>query len=430
MTPRQFVFLEALPLTNNGKVDRKALPPPTGVSRPGGYRAPRTPTERALSEIWQKLLERERIGTREDFFDIGGQSLLLIGMMSEIKEKLGVELSLETIIKYTTIETLAMAIEALAQPRGAAAPAELPPCLTELKPGGPECLFFVYDGDGDVLPYLNLARRMPHDYAVYGIVPFGLPGIPLAHLTIAEMARHCVETIQKRQPTGPYSLGGLCTGGVIAFEAARQLERAGETVNVVMLLDAIEPTTPHRPFLATRRRWKRFSALVRTSGPRPNGVPANAAPTPTPSDSSQWTATVVRAAGKVRNLVAYEAGKSIEGVWTGARQRLLGYLLARGAAWPKQIPPLTVRNIYDYRAAESFGPGRLRGRVVIVKAGRDQDDTTLVGSELVADPLLGWQRYVAGALDVIEAAGGHSGMLREPKVDRLATDLVRLLRAP
>jgi amino acid adenylation domain-containing protein len=433
MTPRQFVFLQSLPLTNNGKVDRKALPAPGAAPQAVGYRAPRTPTERALAEIWQRLLQRERIGTREDFFDVGGQSLLMIGMLSEITQTFGVDLPQATVIKYTTIETLAMAIEALLTPKVPATPQlELPSCLTELKPGGPRALFFVYDGDGDVLPYLNLARRMPDDYAVYGILPSGLPGIPLAQLTIADMARHCVETIQKQQPTGPYSLGGLCTGGVIAFEAARQLERAGETVDVVMLLDAIQPTTPHHPFLATRRRWQRFRALFQSGGSTNDRDDDRTAESPGRAqgpDGAHWTVKAQRAADKLRNLVVYEAGKSINGVWIGARQRLLEYVLDRGTAWPKAVQPLTVREIYNYRAAQSFGPGTLRGRVVLVKAGRSDDSGGEAGRDLVADPLLGWQAYAAGKVEVIEAPGGHAGMLREPSVDRLAADLLELVRS-
>ena len=433
MAPRQFVYLQTLPLTNNGKVDRKALPPPADAPAAIGYRAPRTPTEQALAEIWRKLLQKEHIGTRDDFFDIGGQSLLMIGMLSDIKQHFDVDLPQTTLIKHTTIETLAMVIDGLVTPKQPQAQAQaqvtaLPVHLTELKAGGANAMFFIYDGDGEVLPYLNLARLMPDDFTVYGISPLAASGVPLAHLTIAEMARHCVETMQKRQPAGTYWLGGLCTGGVIAFEAARQLERAGQSVGLVMLLDAIEPMTPHRPFRELRRRWKRFSALVRSSAAIDRGaVPAEAGTSY--GRVAALAATARGATEKIRNAVVYEAQTSIKGVWVGARQRLLGYLLARGTAWPSWIPPLTVREIYNYRAASSFEPGKLRGGVVLVKATGSDDGLDEASRALVSDPMLGWQPHVSEPIHVLEAAGGHSGMLRKPNVERLAEDLVRLIHA-
>jgi amino acid adenylation domain-containing protein len=439
MTPGRFVFLESLPLTNNGKVDRKALPVPTAVASTE-YLAARTPTERALTEIWQRLLQRDRVSTHDDFFDVGGHSLLMLKLMSEIKQHLGVDLPLSSILEHTTIETSAVAIDALlgvrdaggagpvmsaadaSETSGAAASTSgVSPWLTQLKAGGPQCLFFVYDGDGDVLPYVNLARRMPPEFAVYGISPFGLPGIPLGHLTISEMARHCVESIQRRQPHGPYLLGGLCAGGVIAFDAARQLEQSGNTVELVILLDAIRPTTPVRPFLLTKQRWQRFSALF--VHPRElhaqNTAPGNA-------PARHWKTTLTQAKAKLENVVRYEAARTIKSVWVSARQQLLRYLLSRGLAWPHWIPSLSVREIYNFRARSSFDSGAVRARVALVKAeqGTDVDDA---GSELVEDPFLGWRANALGPLTVIDAVGGHVGMLQEPAVDLLARDIVRLL---
>ena len=488
MAPGQFVFLEAFPLTNNGKVDRKALPAPMAVTSAAGDQAASTPTEHALTRIWQRVLQRDHVGTRDDFFDVGGHSLLVLSMMSEIKQTLGVDLPLASVLQNTTIETLAVAIDGLRPPQTvgraeaaapepaapkttatgttatettttkAAAPQVIVPnrsapvattmkapategiagpeataptakapegstWLTQFRTGGPGSIFFVYDGDGEVFPYINIARRMPPDFAVYGISPFGLPGIPLAHLTIREMARHCVETILRQQPHGPYVVGGLCAGGVIAFEVARQLEQNGKTVDLVMLLDAVRPSTPGRPFRVTKRRWQRFSSLF---GGSDEAHPQDSTHVERPA--RDWRMTLLQAGDKLRNVAKYEATRSIDSAWIAARQKLAEVLLARGIPWPGWIPPLRVRDIYNYRARASFGPGSIAARVVLVKAGPGSglDEPE---SDLVDDPFLGWKTCSSQPLEVIDAPGGHVGMLKEPNVEILARQLTRLLKA-
>lgn len=109
MAPAQFVFLDSIPLTQNGKVDRKALPAPSygSVSTEAGSSAARTETERALSEIWTKLLKVEQIGIHDDFFDFGGHSLMAMRAVSQIEERFGVNLSLAEFLEAPTIAGLA-----------------------------------------------------------------------------------------------------------------------------------------------------------------------------------------------------------------------------------------------------------------------------------------------------------------------------------
>src|SRR5271168_3555367 len=105
--------------------------------------------------------------------------------------------------------------------------------LIELKRGGPRNFFLVHGGDGDPLFYSSLARRMPDVLAVFGIEPRSIPGVPIAHTRIEDMARFYVDEMRKKQPDGPYLLGGLCVGGVIAYEMALQLSSAGESVELL-----------------------------------------------------------------------------------------------------------------------------------------------------------------------------------------------------
>jgi len=109
MAPAHFVFLDSIPLTTNGKVDRKALPAPSygDVSAGGEFAAPRTETEKALAEIWTKLLKVERIGIHDDFFDFGGHSLMAMRAVSQIEEIFGVNLTLAGLLEAPTIAQLA-----------------------------------------------------------------------------------------------------------------------------------------------------------------------------------------------------------------------------------------------------------------------------------------------------------------------------------
>jgi thioesterase domain-containing protein len=113
--------------------------------------------------------------------------------------------------------------------------------LIELKRGGPRRLYLVHDGEGETLIYLNLARRMPDDLAVLAIEPHRITRVPLAHATIEEMAAFHINELRKTQLHGPYLLGGLCAGGVIAYEMAAQLVQAGESIALLALLETVTP---------------------------------------------------------------------------------------------------------------------------------------------------------------------------------------------
>jgi len=113
LVPSAFVALAELPLTVNGKVDRAALPAPVRESADRAPVAPRTPTEKALVEIWSELLGVERIGTLDDFFELGGHSLMATRVLSRVRERFGVELSLPSLFDAPTVSDLAGKVDVL-----------------------------------------------------------------------------------------------------------------------------------------------------------------------------------------------------------------------------------------------------------------------------------------------------------------------------
>jgi thioesterase domain-containing protein len=276
-------------------------------------------------------------------------------------------------------------------------------------------LFFVHDGEGETLLYLNLARRMPEDLGVYAIEPRRLARVPLAHATIEEMAASYIEQVREKQPHGPYLLAGLCAGGTIAYEMASQLVRAGEEVELLALLEAAIPGAVERPGLAVEARRQRIKqALADATGA-------------VRSPLKRASLTVATIAKKVIHALFWKISHRVQVWWVRARYRLLCELLNRQLAWPRLVPELSVRQIYEC-AQTRYTPKPLSILgIVLVRAqnGEGGDDTPY--QEIYADEALGW-RAVADNITCVDVEGGHSTMLQEHFVDSLAAALLPYLR--
>ena len=307
-------------------------------------------------------------------------------------------------------------VRALSQHLEQHPPKRLSKSLIELKAGSSRNLFVVHDGDGQTLVYLNLAHRMPANLAVIGIEPFSVAGVPLARTSVEEMAAGYVEEIRRHQPNGPYFLAGLCAGGVIAFEMASQLVRAGESVELLALLDAVRPQTPMRPRLLASHRINRLTQALTVARNAERSFVGRA-----------WTILGV-ISRKLVNTLTWEIMRRTTKWWVGARFLLLRKLLARGRPWPRLLPGLSVRQIYESADALYVARPLSSASVVLVRAraGVDgvADDTPYL--DIYADETLGWRALIE-KLSVIDAEGGHSSMLQEPFVQSLATALMPLV---
>ncbi|HWH09372.1 MAG TPA: amino acid adenylation domain-containing protein, partial [Candidatus Thermoplasmatota archaeon] len=252
MVPAAFLALPALPLTSNGKVDRKALPAPES-QRPDlgvAYVAPRTSVEAALAEAWREALHVERVGVHDNFFALGGDSLRSIRATLAAAAR-GVPAKPKHLFERQTIAELA----ALFEP-GAAPPPAQHPCLVPIQRAGAKPpLFYVHPGGGTVGCYVRLALDLGADRPFYALQAQGADDEREPHLTLEDMARAYVDAIRTVQPRGPYRLGGWSLGGMIAYEMARRLEALGEEV---ALLALVEPGLPSRdvkrqPILALQK---------------------------------------------------------------------------------------------------------------------------------------------------------------------------------
>ena len=160
--------------------------------------APTSVVEAEMLGIWERTLGIEGLGVDDNFFDLGGTSLLSVQLFAEIGRRFGNALSLTTILDAPTVKKLSLLVDS-STARGTRG-------VVQLRPGGTRNLFLVHDGLGETLLYLNLAQRLPPILSIYGIEPKRIPGIPLAHVSIEDMAAFYVDQIRKIQPHGPYWL--------------------------------------------------------------------------------------------------------------------------------------------------------------------------------------------------------------------------------
>ncbi len=238
MVPATYVRLERMPLTPNGKLDRRALPEPErDAYARRGYEGPQGETESKLAKIWEKLLGTPRVGRHDNFFELGGHSLLVIQLMVEVQRSFGINISVRDVFMSPTLAELAAALK-----RGDLAIRHQN--LIPVRPAGTQTPLFVVHALGGLVNYVaDLAPFIDADVPIYGLEATGFgPGQePLK--TIEEMAELYVDCIRQVQPHGPYRVAGWSAGGTIAYEMARRLIEMGEEVGFVGLLDTVERMT-------------------------------------------------------------------------------------------------------------------------------------------------------------------------------------------
>ncbi|QRO00996.1 amino acid adenylation domain-containing protein [Archangium violaceum] len=233
MVPSAFVVLEALPLTANGKVDRQALPAPVPSAGASRIHIPhRDRTEMLLCGIWEELLNVHPIGIRDDFFALGGTSLVAVRLMHRIRETFGRTLPISALFSAKSVEELALLL------REKQDPVAWTP-LVPIQPGGKRRpLYCVHPLGGTVLGFGPLARRLGPDQPFFGLEHVR-PGKPPNR--VEAMAAEYLAAIRKHQPQGSYRLAGKSVGGLVAVEMARMLQAEGQEVELLALLGTAVP---------------------------------------------------------------------------------------------------------------------------------------------------------------------------------------------
>jgi thioesterase domain-containing protein/acyl carrier protein len=254
MVPSFFVTLEALPLTPNGKVNRQALAAAQAARSEPAHQAlkPRNRLELELLRIWEEVLNVRSIGINDNFFDLGGHSIIAVRLFAQIEKRFEKKLPLATLFRAPTIEQLAAYLrQEKSEPSWSS--------LVAIQPSGSKPPFFcVHAHGGNVLNFHDLARCLGTDQPFYGLQAQGLDGEQPRHSRIEEMAAHYLSEIKTVQAEGPYFLGGYCFGGKVAFEMARQLKASGEEVALLAVIDSYAPGYPKFRSWFDRKIQQRF----------------------------------------------------------------------------------------------------------------------------------------------------------------------------
>jgi amino acid adenylation domain-containing protein len=392
MVPPIFVVLEALPLTANSKVNRAALPAPRRSEAATDWIAPRTPTEETLAAIWAEALGMQRIGLHDDFFALGGHSLLGVRVFAEIAKAFGQRLPLALLFQGATIERLARLLEQtpLRGPRTE---------LVSIQPLGAKApLLFLPSLVGEITYAHRIVQHIGLDRPVFGIHPRDPVDDRPTHATLEQIAGRYVDDLCALQPNGPFRLAGYSFAGFLAYETARQLVARGRRVDLVAVID----TGPSRNASRTLAgAWSTSLAVLRN-------LPA-------------WVVeNLVRAQPKGFFATIRQHLRSV-----GKRSRRMFALGGRTFLQPElgelfdvdQLPQnYRAMMEFNLRALREYEPKAYPGRVTLIRAR-----TRPLLHSLRED--LGWGDWTRGGVDIRQVPGHHASILEEPNVRILAEHL-------
>ncbi|HKZ03856.1 MAG TPA: amino acid adenylation domain-containing protein [Methylomirabilota bacterium] len=391
MIPTAFVFLDALPLTGNGKVDRDRLPESALAAEPAGaHLAPRNALERTLAGIWEGLLGVPRVGIRDSFFELGGHSLLAARMMESVERAVGRRVPITTLFRVPTVEHLAQALREAVTTE---------PPLIALRAEGSQPPFFFLHGDFSGGGFFSraLAEAVGPEQPFYAVHPHGLVDSAVPD-SIEAMAADRLAAVRAVRPHGPYLLGGHCNGGLVALEMARLLVAQGEAVPLLVLLDATAP----------RRTARVVAGLARLADAALRVPPAGRG-----ERVLRWVAGERAIATRLRyyrsRLAAHGGVGPTAGLALGRAGNALAALLGGGRPVASPPPPAgpsqprresgTLADRYE-RAVRRYLPARYDGRVIVL---RSQDE-----ADLRTD--LGW-RSVCQHVETYAVPGDHLGAI-------------------
>ena len=384
MIPTLFVPVDALPRTASGKLDRRALPAPPSADPGDEYVAPGTPVERTVAAIWGEVLGVERVGVHDDFFALGGNSLVALRLLARVRERTGETVPVASLLQGPTVEQMARAV---ADRR----PAVRLPVVALQPEGAARPLFLVHAGGGHVACYAPLAALLAPDQPLYAFQARGLDdGFPPLQ-GVEAMAAYYVEGLKRAQPRGPYRLGGWSYGGIAAFEMARQLHAAGDEVELLALLDTGRPESRDD----ARFPLDHASVLRRIL-----------------TDLYGWGGT---AAVSIEALRGLEPEAQLQ----FAARKLGAHLLPETRI--PEVAELTRVRRANHNAMVDYVAEPFAGRITYFQT---RGSAYLSNAQ---DALRFWGRLADGGFGVHEVTGNHGTLLQKPHVDSVAAALRRVL---
>ncbi|MEW5938266.1 MAG: non-ribosomal peptide synthetase [Chloroflexota bacterium] len=373
MTPYLFISMDEFPLTYAGKVDRKALPLPDWKQSQSSveYVPPRDDIERQMALLWQKVFGVERIGIHDNFFDLGGDSLLASALFAEIELVFKKRFPLSLALKHGTVEALAAVVRTQSA-------SKLERLVALRAEGKNPPLFLVPGGGSDTITFIELADALGGEQPVYGLEDLFMgTSRSLYAGGIQHAAREFIKVIRTVQPGGPYYLGGHSFGGLVAFEMARQLRASGERVGMLAILDTYPPVKTKKTGTLSNR--------VQTHRAKVEGRPP-------------------------KEVLGYFARQFRRRVSKLGQTRWLQRLYK--IKWIEDVLWFDNRR-YVESARSEYAPGVYEGDAVVYRATERPRSVTW-------DKTAAWKDYIAGKVEFFDVPGLHTHIVKVPHVEHLA----------
>ena len=394
MVPHHVAIISELPRTSTGKVDRKSLPMIDRI-RPDLESPPEPPAtqiEEELAGIWEYIFQMDGIGVTDNFFDLGGDSLMAVELFVEIEKVFGRRFPISLLIQASNIRQQARLVQEFQQ-----VDPWLP--LVEFNAGGSHVPLFCFAGKGgNPIKFRQMALGLGEEQPVYFLQSRGLSGMEMPFSSVEEIASDYLRAIRKVQPHGPYRLLGSSFGGKVAYEAARQLNIEGETVDFVMMLDTYAtgyPVYRKSPSKLLRRLRKGYGYLEK-----------------------HWQ-SLSRGDWKERKNYIKYYWDLIPVTFQEQRQRrrFLNEEKQRYSAIPDALKIVERSNL---KASKQYRTPPFPGRVVLLRAAVQP-----VG--IVEDDSLGWSGTEIGELMIHSVEGHHGNLLMPPYVNQVVDILNQYL---
>ncbi len=410
LVPSSLVVLDHLPLNPNGKIDQHKLPRETGVVLERDETP--SPTEEELRTLWIELLKTPEVSLDDDFFTLGGHSLLGMKLFSRVQRAFGVSLPLAALFRAPTIRQLARLIDERLQHQDEKEEEhdEIPSrhlrgiylLASSLDPvsrpteslnettvaiqaeGVLPPLFAVHGGDGGILFYGNLATRLDKNRPFYAFEAPALTATsPIPNEPIEETAAHYLRDMRKVQPHGPYHIIGYSFGGLVAYEMACQLEAVGEEVKFLGLIDTENPLASVRKLSIGERvavNWRKKHLAKKNVFQKVGHIG-------------------MRFGSGLAYRLFFEAEDTIA--------RTLPE--AKGAGWLRQVQ---LRKAHE-RAMSTYMPSPYPGKLTLLRA-------MIGGDKFEIGEDYGW-RELAGELQIIDVPGNHINLFNKENIEAIAT---------
>ena len=390
-TPASVVVVpERIAASSEGPATAALLATSDGPMLPGGEGI-----EATLAAWWQELLGVDQVGLDDDFFDLGGHSLIGVRLFAKIRKTYQTDLELAVLFEARTVRQLAALIRKTQQPIGIAEQRTQKTwtALVPVQPNGTRVpLFCVHAVGGDVLFYEQLARALGPDQPLYAFQSPLVAAPDRRDLTVREMASLYIKEMRAFYPDGPYLLGAASYGGFVLYEMARQLQQQGISPGIVLMFDVKVPGSDER--FGAGVKFARFLRNIRSGG----------------------SAYLMR---KGKEKAAYFREKFTEGVVYPAAVRacrMTGRPLSAALRffWVSQG---------HWHALRGYAFTPFPGKVTLIRA-TDRGPEVLGARE---DPTLGWGRLALGGIEVIDVPTRHMFMLFDPYVASFAEKLKTIL---